>query len=54
MVEPIDWNPGKLLEISGSYWQACALHAAVKLDIFSTIGDADFDSQRLADTLDCD
>lgn len=31
------WNAGRLLEISGSYWQTCALHAAVKLDIFSAL-----------------
>ena len=31
-------NPGRLLGISGAYWMTCTLHAAVKLDIFSTIG----------------
>lgn len=30
-------HPGRLLAISGSYWQASTLHAAVKLDIFSAI-----------------
>ncbi len=33
-----DWNPGTLLEMSGSYWKTCTLHAAVKLDIFTAIG----------------
>ncbi|MGD8512394.1 MAG: methyltransferase [Deltaproteobacteria bacterium] len=32
------WNPGRLLETSGSYWQACALHAGVRLEVFSLIG----------------
>lgn len=32
-----DWNVGKLLEVSGSYWHACTLHAGVKLDLFSRI-----------------
>ncbi len=27
-----------LLEISGSYWQTCTLHGAVKLDLFTVIG----------------
>lgn len=27
-----------LMEISGSYWQTCTLHAAVELDIFSLLG----------------
>ncbi|MDY0221683.1 MAG: methyltransferase [Desulfobacterium sp.] len=30
-------NPGKLLELSGSYWQTFALHAGVKLDLFTAL-----------------
>ena len=26
-------NPGRLLELSGMYWQTCTRHAAVKLDL---------------------
>lgn len=33
------WNPGELLEISGFYWKTAVLHAAVKLDVFTVIGD---------------
>ena len=33
-----EWNPGLLLKLSGSYWQTCALHTAVKLDLFTGIG----------------
>ncbi|MFP4040437.1 MAG: methyltransferase [Desulfosudaceae bacterium] len=33
------WHPGKILETSGYYWQTCALHAAVNLDLFTIIGD---------------
>lgn len=33
-----EWTPGALLEMSGYYWQTCALHAGVKLDLFTTIG----------------
>lgn len=33
-----EWNPGTLLKLSGSYWQTCVLHTAVKLDIFTLIG----------------
>jgi len=33
-----DWNPGELLEISGFFWKTGALHAAVKLDLFTAIG----------------
>lgn len=28
-------NPSELLQLSGNYWSACALHSAVKLDIFT-------------------
>jgi len=30
-------NPGKLLQMSGAYWQTFALHTGVKLDVFTTI-----------------
>lgn len=32
------WNPAELLQMSGGYWSACALHAGVKLDLFSHAG----------------
>ena len=31
-------HPGRLLGLSGQYWQTCALHAGVKLKLFTTIG----------------
>ena len=42
------WNPGKLLNISGSYWQACALHAGVHLEIFSLIGNDQLRGEEMA------
>ncbi len=41
-------NAGRLLGISGGYWQACALHAGVKLDIFSEIGEGDKSAKEIA------
>lgn len=32
------WTRGELLKVSGSYWAACTLHAAVILDVFSLLG----------------
>ena len=32
------WTKAALLETSGSYWKTCALHAGVKLDLFTAIG----------------
>ena len=37
MADPIT-HPGQLVKISGSYWEACAVHAAVKLDVFTRVG----------------
>jgi hypothetical protein len=43
-----EWNPGQLLELSGYFWRTCTLHAAVKLDIFTAIGDQEFASEEIA------
>ena len=42
------WNPGELLEVSGAFWKTCALHAAVKLDVFSVIGDDQLSAETVA------
>jgi hypothetical protein len=46
------WNPGDLLEISGFYWKTAVLHTAVKLEVFTVVGDgqstADEISRQLA------
>lgn len=47
-----EWNPGKLLGISGSYWMACALQAGVKLGIFSVIGEQSLMGQEVAQKID--
>lgn len=33
------WTPEAILRLSGDYWKTCALHAGVKLDVFTIIGD---------------
>jgi hypothetical protein len=42
------WNPGTLLKLSGSYWQTCALHTAVKLDLFTAIGEKKSTAMEIA------
>jgi len=42
-------NPWKILQLSGSYWETCTLHAGVKLDVFTIIGN---DHLRRADVAD--
>ena len=38
-MSPRDWKPGELLEASGAYWSSCALHAAVKLELFTRLAE---------------
>lgn len=33
------WQPGDLLRVSNSYWEACTLHAGVKLGVFSLLSE---------------
>jgi hypothetical protein len=42
------WNPGDLLALSGSYWQTCALHAGVKLGIFTVLDDGPLTTRQVA------
>jgi predicted O-methyltransferase YrrM len=47
-------NPGELLEISGAYWESCALHAGVKLDVFTIIGQVQLTGKEMAQRLNGD
>ena len=44
-------NPEKILKLSGSYWEACTLHAGVKLDVFTIIGKDHLKGEDVADKL---
>lgn len=39
---------GELLEASGAYWKSCALHAAVKLDLFSILQEERLSAAEIA------
>lgn len=47
-------NPSELLEISGAYWESCALHAAVNLDVFTIIGQDQLAAKEIAQNLNGD
>jgi SAM-dependent methyltransferase len=47
-MSPTEWTPGDLLELSGHFWKTCALHAGVKLDVFSRIGAEALAAEELA------
>jgi predicted O-methyltransferase YrrM len=44
-----EWNPRRLLQLSGGYWSTCALHAGVKLDVFTAIGESPATLDELVD-----
>lgn len=47
-------TPGQILGLSGYYWKTCTLHAAVKLDIFTAIGEQEKTAAEIAGALDLD
>lgn len=46
-------NPGPLLGLSGNYWKSATLHAGVKLDVFTVIGEGVVTDKDLAQRLGC-
>jgi SAM-dependent methyltransferase len=54
MTGDMQWTPGKLMEMSGSYWQASTLHAAVKLDVFTKIDNGTLDADGMVQRSGCD
>lgn len=47
-------SPGPLLSMSAAYWKSCALHAAVKLDVFTPLAAGPASAAKLAPGLGCD
>ncbi len=50
-MEKDTWTADKILKMSGSYWDPCTLHAGVKLDIFTLLGDEYIDAENMAGRL---
>ena len=48
------WNPADLLQVSGGYWSACALHAGVKLDVFTPLAGGSLTAPELAGAVKAD
>lgn len=48
------WTPAELLQLSGGYWSACALHAGVKLDVFTQLTEKTKTAAELAERLKSD
>jgi hypothetical protein len=49
-----EWNAGRLVSVSGAYWEAFALHAGVSLDVFTMLGDEPMETRALAQKVDAD
>ena len=49
-----DWNPGKLFQLAGSYWQCFTFHTAVKLDVFTMLDGGQLSAREAAQKLDAD
>jgi len=47
-----EWNPGELLEISGFFWKTCVLQTAVKMEVFTVIGDGGLTTGEIAQKVD--
>ena len=47
------WSPADLLQLSGGYWSSCALHAGVKLDLFTPLAEQQLSTAELAGRLKC-
>ena len=53
-MQKMNWSPSELLNMSGSYWSTCALHAGVKLDLFTALSEASSTVVELATRLGLD
>jgi hypothetical protein len=45
----VEWTIAELLQLSGGYWSTCALHAGVKLDIFTPLTGSVLTAAEVAD-----
>ncbi len=45
------WHPGEILASSSAYWRSSVVHAAIRLDLFSVIGDERLDVAEVAQRL---
>lgn len=53
-MEKKTWTPAQLLELSGGYWSTCALHAGVKLNLFTPLSAGSLAADELANLTNCD
>lgn len=49
-----EWNVGTLLGVSSGYWRGCAVQAAVRLKVFTVLGEGPGDAARVAESAGSD
>ena len=55
MPKPLpEWTPETILRLSGDYWKTCTLHAGVKLDVFTIIGNGCLSATEIAGRMNAD
>lgn len=45
------WDPGAIIALSSNYWQSCALHAGIALEVFTTVGTRTVTAEEAAEQL---
>lgn len=53
-MEQNNWTPADLLQLSGGYWSACALHTGVKLDVFTSLAEREMTAPELTELIKID
>ena len=53
-MENSDWTIPGLLQLSGGYWATCALHAGVRLDVFTPLNGVTLSAEEVASACQCD
>lgn len=53
-MEQKTWSVPELLQLSGGYWSVCALHAGVKLDVFTPLAERSLTALELAGAIQAD
>jgi predicted O-methyltransferase YrrM len=43
-----EWNIGQLLSVSSAYWRSSTIHAAVKLEIFTVLGEKEMTAEEVS------
>ena len=49
-----NWDLGEIMGVSGQFWETCALHAGVALDLFTALGEEQLDAKEVSTRVGAD